>query len=114
MKAERHNNGKLQWSLVDFKSLEPMVRVLEFGAQKYALDNWKKGLPSKQVCESLLRHVFAMLDGELIDPESGLPHVGHVQCNAMFLAYMLKKENKVELSTQLPIEFKEYKDGQQT
>ena len=41
--ADRFNAGKLQWSMVDFKSLEDMVRVLEFGAKKYSRDNWKKG-----------------------------------------------------------------------
>ena len=41
-KALRHNTGKLKWGLVDFKSLEPMVEVLEFGAKKYAPFNWQK------------------------------------------------------------------------
>ena len=92
--AIRHNNGKLRWSLVDFESLEDMVKVLEFGANKYSDHNWKKGLPTTQVCESLMRHLFAYLSGEDIDPESGLSHVGHIQCNAMFLSYMQK--NKIE------------------
>ena len=35
-KALRYNKGKLKWSLVHYKSLAPMVRVLEFGALKYA------------------------------------------------------------------------------
>lgn len=34
-KAIRHNQGKPRWSLVDHQSLEPLVRVLEFGEQKY-------------------------------------------------------------------------------
>ena len=29
-KALRYNEGKPQWSLIDFDSLEPMVRVLEY------------------------------------------------------------------------------------
>ena len=33
--ALRYNEGKPQWSLVDFKSLEPLVEVLGFGAKKY-------------------------------------------------------------------------------
>ena len=86
--ADRFNGGKPQWAIVDFKSLEPMVEVLEFGAKKYARDNWKKGLPTREICESLLRHIFAYLDGEDVDPESGISHIGHMQCNTMFLAYM--------------------------
>jgi hypothetical protein len=34
------------------------------------------------------RHINALLQGEDDDPESGLAHVGHILCNAMFLSYM--------------------------
>lgn len=94
--ALRYNDGKLQWSLVDFPSLEPMVKVLEFGAKKYSPNNWKKGLPIDKIAESLLRHTFALLNGEINDPESGLPHIGHIQCNAMFIAFMLDKQKYKE------------------
>jgi hypothetical protein len=90
--ALRYNQGKVQWSLVDYKSIEPMVRVLEYGCKKYAKENWKKGMPASQIIESMLRHTFKLLEGELVDPESGIEHVGHIQCNAMFLAYVLKEK----------------------
>jgi hypothetical protein len=35
--ALRYNTGKRQWSLVDFESLEGLVEVLEFGAEKYSI-----------------------------------------------------------------------------
>lgn len=85
--ALRYNTGKLQWSMVDFKSLEPMVKVLEFGAQKYDRDNWKKGFDRRQVLESMMRHLTSLMDGEDIDNESGISHMGHIQCNAMFFNY---------------------------
>jgi uncharacterized protein YuzB (UPF0349 family) len=90
--ALRYNQGKVQWSLVDYKSIEPMVRVLEYGCLKYSKNNWKKGMPASQIIESMLRHTFKLLEGELVDPESGIEHVGHIQCNAMFLAYVLKEK----------------------
>lgn len=90
--ALRYNQGKVQWSLVDYKSIEPMVRVLEYGCKKYAKDNWKKGMPASQIIESMLRHTYKLLEGELVDPESGIEHVGHIQCNAMFLAYVLREK----------------------
>lgn len=85
--ALRYNQNKLQWGLVDWDALAPMVRVLMYGLEKYSKDNWKKGLPYVSVTESLMRHMTAFLNGEDIDPESGLPHVGHIMCNAMFLSY---------------------------
>lgn len=86
--ADRYNGGKPQWSLVDFDALLPLVQVLEFGAKKYSKHNWKKGLPYTQIVDSMQRHITAILKGEDIDPESNLPHIGHVLCNAMFLSYM--------------------------
>jgi len=72
---------------VDFKSLEPLVRVLEYGADKYDDENWKKGLPFKEVCESMLRHLLEFMRGEDQDHESGESHLGHIIANAMFLRY---------------------------
>lgn len=88
--ADRYNSGKERWALVDFEALKPMVHVLAFGAQKYSDDNWKKGLKTKEICESLIRHLTAYLSGQDNDAESGLPEVGHILCNAMFLSYMMQ------------------------
>ena len=94
--ALRYNDGKPRYSLIDIQSFEPMVRVLEYGIEKYSTaecsgrDNWKKGLPVTEILDSALRHIDAILRGEDIDAESGLPHIGHLQCNIMFLAHTLK------------------------
>jgi hypothetical protein len=118
--ALRYNEGKPQWSLVDFDSLEPMVRVLEYGAHKYSIfkdkegnlikgadisvedakeleivssgkDNWKLGFANKfKILESLFRHLIALMKGETHDKESGLPHIGHLMCNALFFSYHTK------------------------
>jgi len=88
--VDRYNSGKAKWSLVDFNSFLPMVEVLEFGAQKYSAHNWKKGLKVTETLESLLRHAFALLRKEDLDPESKKHHIGHLQCNCMFLGYMLQ------------------------
>lgn len=89
MKGNRYNKGKLLWSLVSWKALIPMVEVLMFGAEKYAPNNWKNGLSWTETAESLMRHLYAWLDGEDYDPESGLHHIGHILCNAKFLSYMI-------------------------
>ena len=91
-KALRYNEGKRKWSLVHYKSIEPLVEVLEYGALKYAPENWKKGLDCKEILESMQRHLAALMDGEILDKESGLPHVGHIMCNAMFFQYHSEHE----------------------
>lgn len=87
--GDRYNGGKLKWGLVDFNSLKPLVQALEYGATKYTPYNWQKGLSYVETLESILRHVHALIQGEDIDPESGVSHIGHVQANAMFLRYMM-------------------------
>lgn len=92
--ALRYDAGKPQWDLVHFESLLPLVRVLEFGAQKYSKHGWKKPFKDKSIIiNSLLRHVLALADGEQNDPESGLPHVGHIIANAMFYSYHYGNNN---------------------
>ena len=88
----RFNEGKPRWSLVHYKSLEPMIRVLMFGAEKYDDHNWKKGLIPKEVLECMQRHLAALMDGETHDKESGLPHIGHILTNAMFYSYFTETE----------------------
>lgn len=87
--AVKFDVSKTDWSLVPFEALEGMVRVLEFGAKKYSRDNWRTGTGFKytRVINSLMRHLFSYMRGEDLDKESGLPHIAHIQCNALFLAY---------------------------
>lgn len=96
--ADRFNSGKPDWTLIDFDSLEPMVRVLEFGAKKYSRDNWKKGLYTTDIVASLMRHIIDYLNGNDLDKESQQEIVGHMMCNIMFLSYM---KNKPEFDNRL-------------
>jgi hypothetical protein len=90
----RFNEGKLQWTMMDFKSMAPMIQVLMYGAKKYDRDNWKKACPKKlDLLDSLERHFIGLVAGESVDPESGLPHIGHLMCNAMFYSYWEQKTN---------------------
>lgn len=93
--AVKADDGKVDWTLVPFEALEGMARVLEFGAKKYSRNNWKTGGGFKwtRVLASCLRHLFAFMRGEDNDPESGLSHIAHAQCNLLFIAYYLKMKN---------------------
>jgi hypothetical protein len=86
-KALRYNEGKDEWKLVHFLSLVPMVRVLMYGAKKYAPDNWKKQMSKEIILNSLMRHATSLMDGETHDRETNLHHIGHIMCNCMFYAF---------------------------
>ena len=93
-KALRYNEGKPKWHLVHYNSIIPMIKVLEFGALKYAPENWKKPMDLKEILNSMQRHLAALMDGEDIDSESGISHMGHIQANAMFYNYHKNKSNE--------------------
>jgi len=87
MSAARYNTGKLRWDLVDWEGIEEMLKVLEFGANKYAANNWQKGLHKKEILESTQRHLIKLFQDEEVDQESQLHHAGHIMCNMMFYLY---------------------------
>lgn len=87
--------GKDRWDLVPFDALLPVVKVLTYGAVKYAPDNWKK-LPDarERYVAAMLRHFTAWRLGERDDPESGLHHLAHAACCLLFLLWFdLRGEN---------------------
>lgn len=86
------DNGKLRWSLLPFRELEDVVKVLEMGARKYKADNWKKCDDTKRYEDALMRHLVAYMKGDKTDNESGLNHMSHIICNALFLSYFDKEE----------------------
>lgn len=92
----RYNNCKPKWSLIDFDTLEGALKVFEFGKEKYGIDNWKKGLLTTEICESLMRHLVSYLNSDDLDKETNLPHVDHILCNAIMLAYTQHFNNKFD------------------
>lgn len=77
------------------------ARVFEYGAIKYAEWNWTKGMPWSIPIDCALRHLYAKLvKGEQDDPESGLPHMGHVYCNLVMLKWFI--ENYPEGENSIP------------
>lgn len=86
----KHDDGKLPLDLLDPVALDGLAAVLQFGSKKYAAHNWRGGLSYSRLLAALLRHSFAILRGEYVDPESGLPHIDHVGCCWMFLSNMMK------------------------
>ena len=85
----KNDTKKPAVELIEGKFILGVGSVLGFGAEKYGRDNWKRATLEdvERVKGALLRHTVALMDGEKIDPESGLSHTYHIGCNAMFLDY---------------------------
>jgi hypothetical protein len=81
----RYNAGKPAFELVPLVALEDCAKVFDYGRQRYAPWDWAKGMPWSAPLGCLLRHLSAWQRGEDNDPESGLPHLGHVMANLVML-----------------------------
>lgn len=90
MSGTKYDQDKPRMDLLDAEALEGLAAVLTFGAKKYAAHNWRGGISYSRLLAALLRHTFAIMRGEYVDPESGLPHIDHVGCCWMFLSNHMK------------------------
>lgn len=97
--AARRNDGKPELSYVDMNCLIPCASVLAFGAKKYSRNNWKKGMPVTKILDSLMRHIGDLQNGKVLDEESKLAIIGHIQCNAMFLGNPNNQDDITEDNT---------------
>ena len=74
-------------------ALEQVAQILTFGAKKYADHSWQT-VPSGKARykAALLRHLTAHAKGEINDPESGMPHLAHAACNALFILELEQRD----------------------
>lgn len=85
MAAAKNDHGKPPMGLLPHRPLADIARVLAYGATKYALHNWRAGLPWLRLISAAERHIGAWTDGETHDPESGINHLAHAACSLLFL-----------------------------
>lgn len=68
------------------KALMAIGDVSRFGARKHNAGvmptEWRR-FPAPVYSDSLIRHLLAESQGEIFDPESGLPHAAHAAWNAL-------------------------------
>lgn len=86
--GRKDDAAKPDWSLLPLKATEEVVKVLTFGAKKYARDNWQL-VPDGEhrYLAAALRHLAAHQAGERSDSESGESHLAHAACCVLFLIH---------------------------
>lgn len=72
------NQKEVQLSMLPWPWLEDLGRVYAMGAQKYDRHNWRKGYAWSLSIDAAFRHFIAWLQGESVDPESGVSHLAHL------------------------------------
>lgn len=91
-KGIKYDNGKLQWHLLINKdtinAIEEVVKVLQFGAQRYDDHNWihvaEEDTKNIRYFNAAMRHTAAHIKGEKTDEDSGLHPLAHKICDDLF------------------------------
>lgn len=88
----KHDKGKLRFTLFPVEAITPILEVLEHGAAKYGVDNWRSLSDARErYLNALYRHLFDYQNGITHDKDSGLPTLAHVATNAIFLLALSMK-----------------------
>ena len=83
------DGGKNPLALLPVEALEEVGWIIEHGAEKYGVHNWRGGFEYLRISSAALRHIFAFLKGEDYDPDTGRYHIAHACCCLLFLLTFL-------------------------
>ena len=94
--------GKPKFTYLPFDILDRVAKHYENGASKYGDHNWRRGMPSSEVMDSLFRHLVAYYQGK-----NDEDHLSAIVFNACCLIYNEEKMNDNEDVYDLPKWWKE-------
>jgi hypothetical protein len=91
----KHDAAKPRWDLLPMREVADVVKVLTYGAVKYAPDNWQ-AVPNAtaRYLAAAMRHLSARTSGEINDPETKLPHLAHAVCCLLFWMWHDRKARR--------------------
>lgn len=85
--SPKDDKFKTAYGLIPFEALEGVAKVFDMGCEKYGRHTWKNGLEWDRTYSALLRHLFAWIEGQDNDDESGLSHLDHALAQLLILRY---------------------------
>ena len=79
------------------RAIELVAAISAFGATKYAWRGWE-GVDDgiNRYSDAMVRHLVAEGKGEVLDPDSGLLHAGHVAWGALARLELMLREMEKE------------------
>jgi len=84
----KHDQGKTEWSLLPFETLEEVAKIMMWGRDKYGHENWKQVKGGKSIfLDDAIRHIIAALSGQAKDHETGFKHISHAITSLIFSAW---------------------------
>lgn len=81
----KFDSGKPAVDLIPPEFILELGRLYHLGAQKYAPNNWRKGIKYSRVYAAAQRHLNEFWSGTDTDPETNLSHLIHAAWNCVTL-----------------------------
>lgn len=94
--GKKFDNGKPRMDLLSTEALVQISHVMREGAAKYGDHNWRGGMAWSRLIAAAMRHLTAFNAGEDLDPETGLSHIAHLGCCAMFILEYIKSHPELD------------------
>lgn len=89
----KFDSGKARFDLIVPEFELTMAIILTQGAKTHGEYSWQTlDRAEARYTAALKRHVNAMHRGEVLDPDSGQSHAGHIAVNAMFLDWIQRQQ----------------------
>jgi hypothetical protein len=86
IKALTYDDGKPPLAWLPWHGLKEVSKVQAYGHRKYGrFWNYKSGLEVSRNCSCAIRHIAAYIEGETLDPESGVNHLAHAAVRLLFV-----------------------------
>lgn len=97
MSGQKDDSGKLQWHLIPIGPLKWVVKGFMHGAKKYGPHNWKLVVSEspERYYDAAQRHLSAVLEGEVFDRDSNIPHLALAICSLIMLLWAQDKGYKM-------------------
>lgn len=91
MEGLKNDQEKSRLDLIPAFAIEEVGYVLAHGATKYGEHNYLGGMKWLRLSGAILRHTYAWIRGEDLDPESGLSHLAHAAAGCLMLLEYKKR-----------------------
>lgn len=88
--GRKFDSKKNRLELIPPEAIEELGWVYTFGAEKYAPNNWLRGINYTRIIGAIKRHVLEIEKSQDYDPEWGLLHAGHAAWSLIALIYFMK------------------------
>lgn len=86
VKAATFDDDKVPLSRVPWAGVDALARAQAYGHRKYGdFENYRKGMEISRNLSCALRHIRDFMDGQDLDAESGVDHLGHAMARIAFV-----------------------------